>query len=153
MYNVNRMGAYFRGELDKFIKVAENYARKEKTQLIHCPCRACENLKVFSDPTTIRSHVMVSGFIKDYTIWKKYGETDAPPPTNKPLDEIIQGEEFDRMFDAYYDFDRGDDGVSVDDGVGDSIVMMSMTGPSTVIVVNMNLMTEIFGASSCATPK
>ncbi|XP_039797630.1 uncharacterized protein LOC120662576 [Panicum virgatum] len=118
MYNANRMGAYFRGELDKFIKVAENYARKEKTQLIHCPCRACENLKVFSDPTTIRSHVMVSGFIKDYTIWKKYGETDAPPPTNNPLDEIIRGEELDRMFDAYYDFGRDDDGVSVDDGAG-----------------------------------
>ena len=121
--------------------------------MIHCPCRACGNLKVFSDPTTIRSHVMVSGFVKDYTIWKKHGETDAPPPMNKPLDEIIQGEEFDRMFVAYYDFDRGDDGVSVDDGVGDSIVMMSMTGLSTVIVVYMNLMTEIFGASSCATPK
>ena len=96
---------------------------------------------------------MVSGFVKDYTIWKKHGETDAPPPMNKPLDEIIQGEEFDRMFDAYYDFNRGDDGVSVDDGVGDSIVMMSMTGPSIVTVVKMNLTTKIFWASCCATPK
>ena len=87
MYIANRMNAYFHGELDKFIKVAENHTRKEKTQLIHCPCRVCGNLKVFSEPTIIRSHVMVSGFVKDYTIWKKQGETDAPPPMNNPLDE------------------------------------------------------------------
>ena len=118
MYNANRLDTYFRGELDKFIKVAENRARKENTQLIHFLCRACRNLKVFSDPTTIRSHVMVSCFVKDYTIWKKHGEIDAPAPTNNPLDEIIQGEEFDRMFDAYYDVDRRDDGVNIDDGVG-----------------------------------
>ena len=35
MYNANRMDAYFRGELDKFIKVTENHARKEDTVLIH----------------------------------------------------------------------------------------------------------------------
>jgi len=97
MYNANRLDTYFRGELDKFIKVAENHARKENTQLIHFLCRAYGNLKVFSDPTTIRSHVMVSCFVKDYTIWKKHGEIDAPAPTNNPLDEIIQGEEIEEM--------------------------------------------------------
>ena len=112
------MDAYFHGELDKFIKVAENHARKEDTVLIHCPCRVCGNLKVFSEPTTIRSHVIVSDFVKDYTIWKKYGEMDVPPPTNNPLDEIIQGDDFGRIFDAYYDLDRDDNGVSVDDGAG-----------------------------------
>src|SRR6185437_6075507 len=118
MYNVNRMDAYFCGELDKFIKVAENHARKENTMLIHCPYRVCGNLKVFSEPTTIRSHVIVSGFVKDYTIWKKHGEMDVPPPTNNPLDEIIQGDDFGRFFDAYYDLGRDDDGVSIDDGAG-----------------------------------
>ena len=118
MYNANMMDAYFRGELDKFIKVTENHARKEDTVLIRCPCRVCGNLKIFSEPTTIRSHVIVSGFVKDYTIWKKHGEMDVPPPTNNPLDEIIQGDDFGRFFDAYYDHDRDDDGVSVDDRAG-----------------------------------
>ena len=68
MYKAKRTELYFRGELDKFIKVAENHARNEKTQWIHCPCKKCKNLRVFSDPTTIRSHVMVSGFVKDYRI-------------------------------------------------------------------------------------
>jgi len=126
IYKANRTEPYFRGELIKFIKVAQNHARNEMTQWIHCPCKACKNLRVFSDPTIIRSHVIVSGFVKDYMIWKKHGETDAPPPTNNPLDEIIQDEEFDRMFDAYVDFD---DGVKDDDGLVDSIVMMSMIIP------------------------
>ena len=118
MYNANGMDAYFHGELDKFIKVAENHARKENTVLIHCLCRVCRNLKVFSEPTTIRSHVIVSGFVKDYTIWKKHGEMDVPPLTNNLLDEIIQGDDFGRIFYAYYDLGRDDDGVSVDDGAG-----------------------------------
>jgi len=39
MYKAKRTELYFRGELDKFIKVAENHARNEKTQWIHCPCK------------------------------------------------------------------------------------------------------------------
>ena len=62
--------------------------------------------------------MIVSAFVKDYTIWKKHGEMDVPRPTNNPLDEIIQGDDFGRIFDVYYDLDRDDNGVSVDDGVG-----------------------------------
>ena len=32
MYNVNKMDAYFRGELDKFIKVIENHEERRR----HC---------------------------------------------------------------------------------------------------------------------
>ncbi|RLN40825.1 hypothetical protein C2845_PM01G45080 [Panicum miliaceum] len=118
MYNAKRTDAYFRRELNKFIQVTENHARNEKTRFMHCPCNACKNLRVFSNPTTIRSHVMVSDFVKDYMIWKKHGETDAPPPTNNPLDDIVQDEEFHEMFHSYYD-GGGDDGVGDDeDGVG-----------------------------------
>ena len=119
MYNANRTDDYFRGVFNKFIKVAQNHTRNKKTQLIHCPCKTCRNLKVYSDLTTIRSHVVVSGFVKDYTIWEHHGETDAPSPMNNPLDEIIQDEEFDRMFDAYSDFGRGGDGVGDDNGSSD----------------------------------
>ena len=118
-YNANRTNIYFRGELDKFIKVAENHARNEKTWLIHCPSRICMNLKVFSDSTIIRSSVMVSDFVKDYTIWKEHGETDAPHPVDNPLDHIVQDEEFDRMVDSYFQCGGDDDGVDDDDdGVG-----------------------------------
>ena len=118
MYNVKRTDVYFRGELNKFIKVAENHARNKKTQLIHCPYKVCRNLRVFSDPTTIRSHVVVSGFVKDYTIQKYHGEMDAPSPMNNSRDQIIKDEEFDKMFDSNFDGGGDNGGVGDDDGVG-----------------------------------
>jgi hypothetical protein len=68
MYNAKRTDAYFCGDLNKFIQVAETHARNEKTQFMPCPCNACKNLRVFNDPFTIRSHVMVIDFVEDYTI-------------------------------------------------------------------------------------
>ena len=127
--------------------------RNEKTQWIHCPCKKCKNLRVFNDPTTIRSHVMVCGFVKDYTIWKKHGETDAPPPANSTLDQIILDEEFDRMFDAYIDDGESNDGVGDEDGVGGFHGDDVGKGPSMVTAVMMNLMMLIFLASCCAIPK
>ena len=93
MYNGRRIDAYFRGVLNKFIKVVKDHTRNEKTQLIHCPCKVCRNLKVYNDPVTIRSHLVVSGFVMEYKIWKYQGELDAPPPTNNPLDEFMQDDE------------------------------------------------------------
>ena len=155
MQNAKRTDAYFCGEHNKFIQVAENHARNEKTQLMHCPCNAFKNLRVFSDPTTIRSHVMVSDFVKDYTIWKEHGETDAPPPADNPLDRIVQDEDFDRMVHYYFYGGIDDDGVDDDDdddrvGVshGDD-VDCPMNGDSS----DDELDVVIFSASCCATPK
>jgi hypothetical protein len=58
--------------------------------------------------------MMVSGFAKDYTIWKEHGETDAPPPADNPLDRIVQDEDFDRMVHYYFYGGRDDDGVDDD---------------------------------------
>ena len=64
---------------------------------------------------------MVSGFVKDYMIWEKHGEMDAPPPADNPLHHIVQDEEFDRMVDSYFHGGWDDDGVDDDDdGVGGS---------------------------------
>ena len=115
MYTAKRTYAYFRGELNKFIQVAGNHARNKKTQLMHCPCNDCKNLRVFSDPTTIRSHVIVRGFVKDYTIWKKHGETDAPPQADNPLVEIVQDEDFNRLVHSYFYGGGDDDGVDDND--------------------------------------
>ena len=74
MYKAQRTDAYFRGQLDKFIQVAKNHARIEKTPLIHCPCRPCKIMRVFNDTTKIRLHVLVGGFVEDYMIWTYHGE-------------------------------------------------------------------------------
>ena len=160
MYTAKRTDAYFRGELNKFIQVVENHARNEKTQLMHCPCNDCKNLRVFSDPTTIRSHVIVRGFVKDYTVWKKHGETNAPPQADNPLDEIVQDEDFNRLVHSYFHGSRDDDGVDammmmllmMVVVLVDPMVMTSIV-PWMVIVVMMNLTMVIFSASCCGTPK
>jgi hypothetical protein len=68
IYKARRTDVYFHGELDKFIQAAENYARNERTQRIPCPCKICKNIRVFSDTTTIKSHVLVVGFVENYII-------------------------------------------------------------------------------------
>ena len=59
--------------------------------------------------------MLVGGFVKDYMISMYHDETSTSSPLINPLDEIIQDELFNRMFDAYDDFD---DGGGDDDGVG-----------------------------------
>jgi hypothetical protein len=46
--------------------------------------------------------VLVGGFVENYMIWTEHGEK-APPPTENPLDKMIEDVEFARLFDAYYD--------------------------------------------------
>ena len=89
MYKARRTDAYFREQLNKFIQAAKNHARIEKTHLIHCPCKPCKNMRVFSDTTIIRSHILISGFIDNYMIWNKHGE-EAPPPRENQFEEILQ---------------------------------------------------------------
>jgi hypothetical protein len=66
--------------------------------------------------------VLVGGFVENYMIWTYHGEK-ASPPTENPLNEIIEDVEFDKLFDAYDNFCEGggdDDGVGrcYGDGVG-----------------------------------
>jgi hypothetical protein len=48
---------------------AAEHARNEKTQRTPCLCKTCKNMRIFTDTTTIRSHVLVGGFVKNYMIW------------------------------------------------------------------------------------
>jgi hypothetical protein len=87
--------------------------------------------------------VLVAGFVENYMIRTYHGEK-APPLTENLIDEIIQDVEFNRLFDAYDDFDdAGGDDEDVGGGYGDAVDW----GPSMVavmIVVMTNLMTVIF---------
>jgi hypothetical protein len=92
IYKARRTDAYFCGELNKFIQTAENHVRNKKTQRIPYPCKTCKNMRLFSNTTTIRSHELVGGFLENYTLLTYYDEK-AQPPTENPLNEIIQDAE------------------------------------------------------------
>jgi hypothetical protein len=65
--------------------------------------------------------VLVSDFVDNYMIWTYHGKK-APPPTENQLDEIIQDVEFNRLFDAYDDFDdAGGDDEDVGGGYNDGV--------------------------------
>jgi hypothetical protein len=50
----------------------------------------CKNVVVFDDTNQILSHLVCRGFVKDYTVWIKYGNGSAPYLTENPKDEIFQ---------------------------------------------------------------
>ncbi|RLN11652.1 hypothetical protein C2845_PM09G12960 [Panicum miliaceum] len=78
-------------------------------------------MRLFKDPTTIRSHVLAGSFVDNYMIWTYHGEK-APPPMDNPVSEIIQDAEFNRLFDTYDDFDdAGGDDKDVGGGYGDGV--------------------------------
>jgi hypothetical protein len=77
MYGSLRFMAGFREEVDKFIEAAEKHAATltENNDIIICPCLDCKNLMAFSDVSTIRSHLIIQGFIPNYTVWIHHAET------------------------------------------------------------------------------
>jgi hypothetical protein len=76
MYGSLRFTAGFREEVDKFIEATEKHAATltQNNGTIICPCFDCKNLMVFLDVSTIRSHLIVRGFVLDYIVWIHHGE-------------------------------------------------------------------------------
>ena len=64
---------YLRG-LKAFIQIAraDMEARSETT--IYCLCPDCGNNKKYSDFEVVYAHLIVRGFVPNYTCWNKHGE-------------------------------------------------------------------------------
>ena len=77
MYGSLRFKAGFCEEVDKFTEAAEKHAAMltENKDTIICPCKDCKNLMAWTDVSIISEHLIVWGFIKDYTVWIHHGET------------------------------------------------------------------------------
>ena len=76
MYGLLRFKAGFREEVDKFIVAAKKHATtlKENKDTTICPCKDCKNCMAWTDVTIIRSHLIMRGFIEDYTVWIHHGK-------------------------------------------------------------------------------
>jgi len=77
MYGWSRIDDGFREEVDKFIVAAEKHASTltYNRNTIICPCKDCKNHMAFVDMNTIISHLVMRGFVLDYTVWIHHGET------------------------------------------------------------------------------
>jgi len=76
MYGALRYKPSFCEKVDKFLEATENHAKtlKKNKDLIICLCRDCKNHKAIKDVTIIKSHLIMRGFVKDYTVWIHHDE-------------------------------------------------------------------------------
>lgn len=133
MYGSLRCTKDFLSNLNGFIEAAEKNAADRGETEIRCPCVDCKNIWGFHDMGTIKSHLLIRGFVKDYTIWTSHGEVDVNVEAEVDLfhdaldddDSVFMDECINELNDECNHFDqvRSDftDGVHVagnDDGGG-----------------------------------
>ena len=119
MYGSLRFKADFHEEVDKFIEAAEKHAAMltENKDTIICPCKDCKNLMAWKDVSIIREHLIVRGFVKDYTVWIHHGETTVVDNDDDDEEEDVEtleylsqySEELDVQMDPEFGNEQGGD--------------------------------------------
>ena len=64
-------------EVCKFVEAAKEHREGLRRKKTICPCGKCKNLLAHDDKT-VRSHLIMFGFVKDYTVWTFHGEKAGP---------------------------------------------------------------------------
>ena len=71
MYGERSTSAWITG-LNTFLDAAE--ANQSAKGFMCCPCRDCKNQKEYSKRRTLHAHLVVVGFMPNYSLWTKHGE-------------------------------------------------------------------------------
>jgi hypothetical protein len=77
MYVGNRVSQRFVEGLRTFLDMTTEYKKPRNMSDVHyicCPCDDCCNEKNTRDIEEIREHVLVGGFMSEYTCWMEHGE-------------------------------------------------------------------------------
>ena len=75
MYHMPRTDDEYIDEVRKFVAAAKSHRESQNQTLTICPCSRCKNLKAAKD-SLVRSHLVMFGFVKDYTVWTSHGEKE-----------------------------------------------------------------------------
>jgi hypothetical protein len=98
MYQSGDVLAHFKW-VSIFLEVLAQHAPREKEEVIYCQCKLCNNnvMDLYKDREIIHEHLVQSGFMDNYFIWSKHGETQ-PESASKLLvnfgvlnDNLIKG--------------------------------------------------------------
>jgi len=111
MYGWSRIDEGFHEEVDKFIEAAKKHAstlRYNKDTII-CPCKDCENRIAFADVDTIKSHLVMRGFVPDYTVWIHHGETMVVDDDNNDQEEDALLYQYTNEVDEDMGYDPGNE--------------------------------------------
>jgi hypothetical protein len=86
MYESGDVLAHFNG-VSIFLEVVAQRTTHEKEDAIYCNCKVCNNnaMYLYNDHEIICKHLVWSGFMDNYFIWSKHGETQ--PRTESIIDE------------------------------------------------------------------
>ena len=89
-------------------------ARSETT--MYCLCLDCGNDKKYSDFEVVYAHLIVRGFVPNYTCWNKHGE-EGPNEMGEWVADHQEGPNRREMQDGDQDGEQGndDDGQAYDD--------------------------------------
>jgi hypothetical protein len=89
MYGLSRIDEGFREAVDKFIEATEKHVSTltYNKDTIICPCKDCKNLMAFTDVGTIKQHLIMRGFVPNYTVWIHHGETMVIDDSNIDQEE------------------------------------------------------------------
>jgi hypothetical protein len=95
------------------LEAAAQHATHEKEEAIYYPCKVCNNnvMYLYKNHEIIREHLVQSGFMDNYFIWSKHGET-------QPRIESIIDEREEENMNADHVYSHNDDGG--DDDVGEN---------------------------------
>ena len=63
---------YLRG-LKSFIQIARA-DMEARFETMYCPCLDCGNYKKYSDFEVVYAHLIIRGFVPNYTYWNKHEE-------------------------------------------------------------------------------
>jgi hypothetical protein len=74
MYRSSDVLAHFKGVF-AFFEAVVQHASRQKEETIYCPCKVCKNNVIFKHHEVICKHLVWSGFMDNYFIWTKHGET------------------------------------------------------------------------------
>jgi hypothetical protein len=76
MYQSGDVLAHFKG-VSIFLDATAQHATCEKEEAIYYPCKVCNNnmMYLYENSEIIHEHLVRSGFMNNYFIWSKHGET------------------------------------------------------------------------------
>jgi hypothetical protein len=97
MYDLARIDPMYLKNVRQFVEEAKRHANRQNKNDIFYPCVDYENKIAWPDPKVVQSHLINSGFKRNYTLWTKHGEIDD---TLYEVDREVGDNNSDGVFDG-----------------------------------------------------
>ena len=104
------------GGLKSFMEFARADMEARSKTTIYCPCSDCRNERKYSDFEVVYAHLIIHGFLPNYTCWNQHGE-EGPNERGEWVADHQEGPNRREMQDGDQDGERsnGDNGQAYDD--------------------------------------